>query len=699
MSVTSTGSCDLVIAKAASTNYNAATSARFSVTVTRASQTVNFTSTIPSSPVSGGTYTLAATATSGLSVSYSLANGSSSYCSLSGNVVTFNATGNCVVNADQAGNSNYTAASTQSQTIAIGSRNQTITFAAIANRTFGDASFTLGASVPSTASVTYALGNGTTNSACSVTSSGIVSVLAVGRCEIVASALGDSQYAPASSVTRAFDVVADRASAPFITSVSAGNGSVTVSFTAPTYTGGAAISGYEINAYRNGILAASSNACAANATSCTITGLTNGYSYTIKMDALNAAGSGIESAASAAVSPYTRPEAVGALAAVAANTAVNLTWQQPSSLGGGTFVSYQIFVRTHGGSYPLNPTATVNSASTTSYALTGLLNGQAYDIKVVTITTAANTQQVSNTAEVQQTPMTVPDAPQQLTIIETLTDGVVDVSWAAPNSDGGSPITGYTVDLGSGHTCSVAGNATTCQIGNLTSATTYNVSAIATNAAGNSLSAGTVITLRVGSATTQTGPPIFTAAFGITVDTVSSFASIDTTDRKRVSTAGGSRIVISGFNLDKVTRVTVDGRPTIIIKKTSAAMLIQLPGSAEEGWADLWFYAPNASLRYVDGIYYATTTIHAVPKPITKIVYGFASVQQSLAGWQKAIAKSAVVKAGTVKSITCVGVAANAKLTCAYVKTLRPGVPVIVKAVKPVKNSITATVVKLTFTR
>ena len=173
----------------------------------------------------------------------------------------------------------------------------------------------------------------------------------------------------------------------------------------------------------------------------------------------------------------------------------------------------------------------------------------------------------------------------------------------------------------------------------------------------------------------------------------------DTTDRKRVSTAGGSRIVIAGFNLDKVTRVTVDGRPTIIIKKTSAAMLIQLPGSAEEGWADLWFYAPNASLRYVDGIYYATATIHPVLKPVTKIVYGFASVQKSLASWQKALAKSAVLKAGKIKTITCTGVAANAKLTCAYVKTLRPGVPVIVKAVKPVKNSITATVVKLTFTR
>jgi hypothetical protein len=694
LGVQNAGTCDIIVRKAASTNFNQATSAAFTVTATKAAQNINFTSTVPVSPVPGGSYNLAATANSGLAVTFTLDSGSSAFCSLSGSTVTFNSAGNCVVNASQSGDNRYLAAATASQTIVIGSLNQTITFANLINRTFGDPSFTLGATVPSTSPVTYALGGGTTNSACSVSTVGLVNVLNIGRCEIVASAQGDSRYAAASSVTRAFDVVADRPGAPFITSVSAGNASVTVAFTAPGYTGGAAISGYDINAYRNGILVSTGSNCASNATTCTITGLTNGHTYTIKMAAVNAAGSGAESAASGNVTPYTRPEAVGALAAVASNNAIALSWQQPTSMGGGTFVSYQIFVRTHGGTYPQTPTATVNSSSSTTYSLTNLTNGQAYDIKVVTITTASSTQLTSNTAEVQQTPMTVPDAPQQLTIIETQVDGVVDVSWAAPTSNGGSPITGYTVDLGQGHSCTVSGNATSCTISNLTSSTTYNVSAYATNAAGNSLNTGTVITLRVGTAVTSSGPAQFTAAFGLTVERVTAFASIDTTDRKQVSTAGGSRIVIAGFNLDKVTRVTVDGRPVIIISKTSSAMLLQLPGSENPGWADLWFYAPNASLRYVDGIYYSTAKIY---RPLTRVIYGFVTVQKKIIPWQKALIKSAVVKAGPAKSVTCTGVRANAALTCAIVKQMNPKLTVKIVPTKPKKNTLAATVVKTTF--
>ncbi len=697
LGVQNAGSCDIIVRKAASTNFNQATSAAFTVTATKAAQNINFTSTVPANPVPGGSYNLVASANSGLAVTFTLDAGSSAFCSLAGSTITFNAAGNCVVNATQSGDNRYLAAATASQTIAIGSLNQTITFANLINRTYGDPSFTLGATVPSTSTVTYALGGGTTNSACSVSSVGLVNVLNIGRCEIVASAQGDNRYAAASSVTRAFDIVADRAGAPFITSVSAGNASVTVAFTAPGYTGGAAISGYDINAYRNGILVATSSNCASNATTCTISGLTNGYTYTIKMAAINAAGSGAESAASGNVTPYTRPEAVGALTAVASNNAIALSWQQPTSMGGGTFVSYQIFVRNHGGSYPQTPTATVNSSTTTSHTLNNLTNGQAYDIKVVTITTASSTQLTSNTAEVQQTPMTVPDAPQQLTIIETQVDGVVDVSWAAPNSNGGSPITSYTVDLGQGHSCTVSGNATTCTITNLTSAATYNVSAYATNAAGNSLNAGTVITLRAGSAVTSSGPTQFTAAFGLTVERVTAFASIDTTDRKQVSTAGGSRIVIAGFNLDKVTRVTVDGRPVVIINKTSSAMLLQLPGSENPGWADLWFYAPNASLRYVDGIYYSTATIHPAKRPLTRVIYGFVTVQKKIIPWQKALIKSAVVKAGPAKSVTCTGIRANAALTCAIVKQMNPKLAVKIVPTKPKSGSLAATVIKVTF--
>ena len=113
LTATSAGACQFNVTKAASTNYNAATSASFTLVVTKAAQTINFTTQVPMNAVSGGTYAIAATTNAGLTVSFSLASGSSTYCSISGSTITFLATGNCVVNANQAGNTSYNPAPTR----------------------------------------------------------------------------------------------------------------------------------------------------------------------------------------------------------------------------------------------------------------------------------------------------------------------------------------------------------------------------------------------------------------------------------------------------------------------------------------------------------------------------------------------------------------------------------------------------------
>jgi hypothetical protein len=82
-------------------------------------QTISFTSTIPAHAVANGfPYTVSATATSGLPVVLTL-DGSSTGCSLAGSAVSFTAAGTCVIDANQAGNTAYTAASQVQQSLKI----------------------------------------------------------------------------------------------------------------------------------------------------------------------------------------------------------------------------------------------------------------------------------------------------------------------------------------------------------------------------------------------------------------------------------------------------------------------------------------------------------------------------------------------------------------------------------------------------
>ena len=84
-------------------------------TVYDCDQTISFTSTAPAdATVGGATYAVTATSTSGLAVSFSTA---SSACSIAGSTVSFIAAGDCVIDADQAGDTDYNPAPQTSQAI------------------------------------------------------------------------------------------------------------------------------------------------------------------------------------------------------------------------------------------------------------------------------------------------------------------------------------------------------------------------------------------------------------------------------------------------------------------------------------------------------------------------------------------------------------------------------------------------------
>jgi uncharacterized repeat protein (TIGR02543 family) len=78
---------------------------------------------------------------------------------------------------------------------------------------------------------------------------------------------------------------------------------------------------------------------------------------------------------------------------------------------------------------------------------------------------------------------TVPTAP--LAIVSTVTSNSATVTWSAPSSDGGAAITGYTVTLNTGATCTTA--TLTCTFNNLVAGTNYTATVVATNSVGSSV--------------------------------------------------------------------------------------------------------------------------------------------------------------------------------------------------------------------
>jgi len=89
-----------------------------SAVIAKGSQTLSFISTPPSTSVSGPDYTVTVTASSGLAVVLSL-DASSTGCALSGATVSFTAAGTCAINADQAGDANWNAATQVRQSFAV----------------------------------------------------------------------------------------------------------------------------------------------------------------------------------------------------------------------------------------------------------------------------------------------------------------------------------------------------------------------------------------------------------------------------------------------------------------------------------------------------------------------------------------------------------------------------------------------------
>ena len=180
-------------------DYNAATSGsdtfiNQTLTINQGSQTITFN---PLSPANLGDppITLTATASSGLSVSYTSSN--TSVATVSGNILTILGAGTSTITASQAGDGNYTAATPVQQLLTV-KQGQTITFGPLADKSVGDSPFTLTATASSGLTVTYT----SSNTAVATVSGNTVTIVGAGSTNITASQAGDAIYNPAPPVVQ-----------------------------------------------------------------------------------------------------------------------------------------------------------------------------------------------------------------------------------------------------------------------------------------------------------------------------------------------------------------------------------------------------------------------------------------------------------------------------------------------------------------
>jgi hypothetical protein len=196
--LTITGAGTVVVAanQAGNANYAAATQVTQSVTVNQASQTISFTQ--PTTPVTYGVspIPLSATSTSGLAVTFSVVSGPGT---VSGSTLTITGVGTVVVAVNQAGNTNYAAATQVTQSIVVNviGAAATPTFSPVAG-TY-TASQTVTISDATTGATIYYTTNGTTPTTSSTVYSGAIPVASTETLEAIATATGYSTSAVATA--------------------------------------------------------------------------------------------------------------------------------------------------------------------------------------------------------------------------------------------------------------------------------------------------------------------------------------------------------------------------------------------------------------------------------------------------------------------------------------------------------------------
>jgi outer membrane protein OmpA-like peptidoglycan-associated protein len=237
--------------------------------------------------------------------------------------------------------------------------------------------------------------------------------------------------------------------APVLVTVTPGDTTATLVFAAPLFDGGSPVTGYEAST-DGGVTWNPVATSGSDPLTATLTGLTDGATYAVEVEAVNAAGDSVASN-EIDVTPFGLPDAPMLSAVTPGDTTAGLVFAAPLFDGGSPVTGYE--ASTDGGATWV-PLTTAGPDPFTA-TLTGLTDGTTYPVTVRALN-AAGDSVASNSVNV--TPIALPGPPVitlaapviVFALPPDLDSNYVDLSFTAPTSDGGSAIIGYQVQSTSG---------------------------------------------------------------------------------------------------------------------------------------------------------------------------------------------------------------------------------------------------------
>ena len=210
LNVTGVGTFVIDANQAGNSTYSAATQVQKSVVVTQAAQAINFTP--PATPVtysSGLTISLSATGgASGNSIVFTIDTSSTGTGSITGSTLTVTGVGTFVIDANQAGNSTYAAATQVQKSVVVTQAAQAINF----TQPTTPVTYSSGLTIPLVAtggssgnSIVFTIDTSSTGTG-SITGGSTLNVTGVGTFVINANQAGNSNYAAATQVQKSIVV-------------------------------------------------------------------------------------------------------------------------------------------------------------------------------------------------------------------------------------------------------------------------------------------------------------------------------------------------------------------------------------------------------------------------------------------------------------------------------------------------------------